>query len=117
MAAIEDLSNSVRRSTAPILSITRQFYPFDTEPCILTHFQGQDWYHGTGITPQTHPASRFPVLFSDLCSSVCGFCASPQVLVVALQTCVNPMSGDLYYDYEIVCQTCGGFTAFAYAEN
>ena len=118
MQDVEYLSNARQRSRKPILKATQQFYRSDTEPCIMTSFQLQNWYHGTGVSPSEHPAcQQFPVLQNDLPKSHCGFCDSTHVLVIALQSCVHPMSGDAYYDYEIVCQSCGGFTAYSYSEN
>jgi len=37
--------------------------------------------------------------------------------VIAAQYNVHPMSGDLYYDYEMVCEACGQFTTASYCEN
>lgn len=118
MSTVESLPNSRRRSRNPILKVTQHFYHADAEPCILTAFRHQDWYHGTGLPPAEHPGLHtLRVLQTDLPNSECGYCASKNVLVIALQGCIHPMSGDVYYDYEIVCNACGGFTTYAYAEN
>ncbi|MBN1411342.1 MAG: hypothetical protein JW969_10905 [Spirochaetales bacterium] len=115
---VEYLSDSRARSTHPILSATRHFYGKDTEPCIISDFEYQQWYHGTGVSPKDHPGNELlRVLKSHLPGSRCGYCESDDVLVIALQGCVHPMSGDAYYDYEIVCKQCGKFTSYSYAEN
>lgn len=109
---------SICRSRTSILKATKTFYPVDTEPCIKTNFEMRDWYHGTGLPPLEHPGMGYlRVLARDLPKTLCGYCKSKNVLVITLQGCVHPMSGDAYYDYEVVCEDCGGFTAFAYAEN
>ncbi len=111
-------SPSVCRSKKPILNVTKKFYTTDNEPCVKTEFEMQEWYHGTGLPPLEHPGMDYlRVLERDLPKTVCGYCKSKKVLVIALQGCVHPMSGDAYYDYEVVCKDCGGFTCFAYAEN
>jgi hypothetical protein len=96
---------------------TPYFVPADyqthfAEPCaFFPNYKMQDWYLGTGIKPGDHPlAWRIP--FDN-----CGQCQSANVLVIAAQFVVHPMSGDLYWDYEIVCADCGKFTTRSYAEN
>jgi hypothetical protein len=105
------------QDAAPILSATRHFYGHDTEPCVLTTFEHQDWYHGTGVRPADHPGRRLRVLEHHLPDTRCGQCQSANVLVLALQWCVAYHSGDAYYDYEVRCQDCGTFSVFSYAEN
>ncbi len=118
MAEVECLSNSVSRSKKPILEISKAYYGKDKSPCTETDFRGQHWYHGTGLPPKEHPGmDMLRVLERDLPLSKCGYCNGTNVLVIALQGCVHPMSGDAYYDYEVVCTDCGGFTTYAYAEN
>ena len=44
-------SPSICRSKKPILNITKKFFTTDTEPCLKTEFEMQEWYHGTGLPP------------------------------------------------------------------
>lgn len=98
---------------------TPSFAPADyttkfATPCTLfKNHHGQDWFFGTGIQPNAHPLKR-PIDFSDC---VCAACQSRDVLVIAAQAVVHPYTGDLYWDYEVVCQKCGKFTQRSYAEN
>ena len=72
---------------------------------------GFEWYVGTGIEPAAHP------LEGQIHFAGCGACGSEQVLVIAAQWNVHLMSGDVYWDYEVECQTCQKFTQRSYAEN
>lgn len=115
---VEYLGNDRRRASGPILNCTRTFYSTDTEPCVMTEFQGQEWYHGTGVRPEDHPGrSVLRILDQHLPGTECGFCQSKNVLVISLQGCVSWNSGDAYYDYEVKCQDCGKFSSFSYSEN
>ena len=84
MSNVEYISNSVRRSKNPILNVTKTFYGKDTEPCILENFELQDWYHGTGISPDKHPGRKIlRVLDNYLPEAECGYCKSKNVLVLS----------------------------------
>lgn len=72
---------------------------------------GSGWYRGTGIAPAAHP------LAGEIPFAGCEHCTSRNVLVIAAQRSIHPMSGDEYWDYELVCQICGRFTQRSYAEN
>ena len=81
-------------------------------PCIyFPNYKMQDWFLGTGIKPSDHPLA-WRIEFGG-----CGHCQSNNVLVIAAQYSVHPFSGDLYWDYEIVCNECGKFTTRSYSEN
>lgn len=83
-----------------------------TSPCAyFPNYNMKDWYFGTGIPPAEHPLN-WQITFGK-----CGNCQSDDVLVIAAQSVVHPYSGDLYWDYEIVCQQCGKFTTQSYSEN
>jgi hypothetical protein len=114
---VEYLNNSDKRSTGPILEVSRTFYYKDTSPCEITNFGNQNWYHGTGVPPKEHPGRNLirPLDYAML-SAKCLYCESKSVLVIALQGCVSH-SGDAYYDYEIICSDCNRFSACSYAEN
>ena len=115
---LESLNHNLRRSAGPILACTKAFLASDSQPCVRQNFQNQDWYHGTGIKPADHPGRlELAVLDRHLPDACCAWCASRDVLVVALQGCVSEHSGDAYYDYELHCRRCGQFTACSYAEN
>lgn len=79
-------------------------------PCSL--FKGfQNWYKGTGISPQDHPLNGY------INMKGCGNCKSENVKVIAAEWNVAYHSGDVYWDYEIYCEDCGKYTQRAYAEN
>ena len=111
------MSLDTRCSAEPILPATQQFYPQDTEPCIETWEGGQYWHHGTGIAPADHPALPKTAWARSVRAARCGACGSDQVAMITLQWSVASHSGDLYYDYELICRACGQFTARAYCEN
>lgn len=81
------------------------------DPCVREEDFGKTWYRGTGIVRSEHP------LADRLSFSTCDGCESRDVLVIAAQRSVHPMSGDLYYDYELECCRCGRFTARSFAGN
>ncbi len=102
----------------PILAPTQQYYGTDTEPCtqsIGSQYQLLLCYHGTGVRPDTHP-TKARALGDHLRATRCGQCDSPQVLVITLTWSMTYYSGTFYYNYEVVCQDCGTFTAFTYEE-
>ncbi len=105
----------IRTSSTPILSATKEFYASDTEPCVQQVYQGQEWYHGTGVSPNKHPLKHLLQRFKEAIE--CGQCKSGAVKVIAMQCCVHPMSGDLYFDCEFRCEACHSFTAVSYSEN
>jgi hypothetical protein len=47
----------------------------------------------------------------------CGLCASPHVLVVGLAWNMDHQTGDAHYGYEVVCEECHRFSAFAHGET
>jgi hypothetical protein len=114
--AITLLSKQV--GATPILAPTQQYYGRDTEPCtqsIGSQYQMLLCYHGTGVRPDVHP-TRAQALAAHLQTTCCGQCDSPQVLVITLTWSMTYYSGSFYYNYEVVCQDCGNFTAFTYDE-
>lgn len=72
---------------------------------------GQTWYRGSGIAPEEHPLARH-IPFGG-----CQGCGAADVHVIAAHHDVHLMSGDVYYDYELVCRVCGVFTRRSYSEN
>lgn len=96
-------------------TLTPYFVPTDYKesfpnPCAL-YRNGRDWYKGTGIAPDQHPLSR------DIPFGPCDGCQSNDVLVIAAQWNSHPYSGDVYWDYEIECQTCQQYSQHSYSEN
>lgn len=97
--AIGHYECSAGRSKKTILNDTKTFYHSDTEPCVKCALKMQEGYHGTRPPPLKHPGMNYlRALERDLPDTVCGYCQSKNVLVIALQGCVHPMSGDAYYD-------------------
>jgi hypothetical protein len=74
-----------------------------------------DWtereYYGSGISVENHP------LKSHINFNGCGECESENVKVIYSRWCVSTASGDAYWDYEIICENCGKFTARSFNEN
>ena len=68
-------------------------------------------YYGTGVQINEHPLKNHINFYG------CGECESTNVKVIYGQWCVSTASGDAYWDYEIVCDDCGKFTARSYNEN
>jgi hypothetical protein len=68
-------------------------------------------YWGTGISYEEHP------LKDKFSFYVCGNCESKSVKIIYAKWAVHPMSGDVYWDYEIHCEDCGKYTTYSYAEN
>jgi hypothetical protein len=104
----------MRVGLAPILPPTQHYYGRDTEPCtqsIGSQYQMLLCYHGTGVRPDAHP-TKAQALAHHLRTTRCGMCNSPKVLVITLTWSMTYFSGTFYYNYEVVCQDCGSFTAF-----
>jgi hypothetical protein len=102
----------VRTDSQPILSITRELYAEQSTPCQQVTYRYQEWHLGTGLPLAEHPAWD-----SDYRIDCCQGCQSKEVLMIAHQWCVSHHSGDEYYDYELLCQKCGTFTAVSFSEN
>lgn len=68
-------------------------------------------FYGTGIQIEEHPLNDHINFYG------CGECESPNVKVIYGKWCVSTASGDAYWDYEIVCKSCGKFTARSFNEN
>jgi hypothetical protein len=98
----------------PILPATKEFFSKDTEACVKCNYSNQTWYHGTGVYPSQHPLKNLLKRFKE--DVKCGKCKSKAVKVIAMQYCVHPMSGDLYFDSEFICDECNYFTAISYSE-
>ena len=94
----------------PIFRVTRALSDHVREPRSQVEFEGQTWYLAAGVAAETRP------VFVDG-PTACGRCQSPEVRVVAFQSCVHPHSGDLYWDSEVVCLACGAHTAESYSEH
>jgi hypothetical protein len=47
----------------------------------------------------------------------CGLCGSPHVLVVGLAWNMDHHTGDAHYGYEVVCEECHKFSAYAHVET
>lgn len=115
---VEYLGGSLRRSEGPILAAAKEFFPGASSPCEEHAFQGQQWFCGTGVPPAEHPMrGEMRALEIGLDHADCLYCGSKDVRVIALQGCVSMHSGDAYYDYELLCNQCGKFSAVSYAEN
>ena len=115
---VEYLNQSSSRSTGPILSISRKLFSKATSPCEENVFEKQTWYIGSGISPESHPGRNIiRPLENAMLTSKCLYCESQNILVIALQGCVNMNSGDAYFDYELICKDCNKFSAVSYAEN
>lgn len=83
------------------------------EPIIANDENSGLWmeFFGTGVSSNKHPLKN-KIRFRD-----CGNCNSVNVLLIYTKWSVHPMSGDVYWDYEVVCNDCGMFTARSFAEN
>ena len=68
-------------------------------------------FRGTGVRIDDHPCKN------RLHMRGCGECSSNNVMVIYAQWSVSPHSGDSYWDYEVVCDDCGKFTARSFNEN
>ncbi len=108
------MTTDTRKSTAPAFALN-DYKTRYAAPCALddelSNAQHQDWYTGTGIRPADHP------LAGQIYFDGCGHCGSDDVLVIAAQWCVSEHSGDAYWDYEVVCNSCGKYTQRSFCEN
>ncbi len=103
-------------STRRVLS-TSYFHPSyqsDEQPCYKVDTEMFSWeYYGSGIAPSEHPLKDELGLERRSCLN----CESHHILVIYAQRTIHPMSGDEYYDLEVVCQDCGKFSVYAFADN
>ncbi|MFW9794295.1 MAG: hypothetical protein ACFFEE_08335 [Candidatus Thorarchaeota archaeon] len=83
------------------------------EPIIANDDNEGIWreYYGTGVKIEDHPLKDY------INMSGCGECENTDVNVIYGKWCVSTASGDVYWDYEIVCSNCGKFTARSFNEN
>lgn len=83
-----------------------------SEECklISEHYTGKE-YSGNGISLHEHPLYKKPIKMKP-CN-----CGSFNAKVIFAKYCIHPMSGDLYWDYEIFCPDCKKYTLRSYAEN
>lgn len=95
-------------------SLVSEEYEKEFDEPILEN-SNNDWqwseYFGTGVAIEAHP------LKDAIKMSGCGECESSDVKVIYGRWCVSTASGDVYWDYEIVCNDCGKFTARSFNEN
>lgn len=47
----------------------------------------------------------------------CGLCGGHHVLIVGLAWNMDHQTGDAHYGYEVLCEECHKFSAFAHAES
>jgi len=83
------------------------------QPIIANEDNEWTWmeYYGSGVDISNHP-------LKDRCNMHgCAECKSENVKVIYGKWCVSTASGDAYFDYEIVCEEWGKFTARSYNEN
>ncbi len=100
-----------RVNDSPVLG-SKDFLQFD-QPIIANENNEWTWmeYYGSGVDISNHP-------LKDRCNMHgCAECKSENVKVIYGKWCVSTHSGDAYYDYEIICEDCGRFTARSYNEN
>ena len=64
----------------------------------------------TPATPDDAPEAA-PLLLR------CGLCGSRHVLIVGLAWNMAHQTGDAHYGYEVLCEECHKFSAFAHAES
>src|SRR5262245_35275276 len=102
---------STQRTSSPRPRFASADYTSLPSPCVPCREGGQTWYRGSGVAPKGHPLAR------SIAFEPCGACGSADVLVVAAQFAVHPMSGDIYHDYELVCRACGVFSQNSRADN
>lgn len=103
------MSLDVWISSIPRL-VPNNFKELFPSPCGL-YTNGFEWYKGSGIRVADHPLDGL-ISFQP-----CDACQSKDVLVIAAQWNVHPYSGDVYWDYEIECQTCQQYSQHSYSEN
>jgi hypothetical protein len=68
-------------------------------------------FRGKGCKIEDHPLKDRTNMHG------CEECKSEDVLVIYGQWSVSTHSGDSYWDYEVVCQDCGKYTARSFNEN
>ncbi len=68
-------------------------------------------YRGSGISQGEHPL-KDRINFYE-----CGNCKNKNTKIIYAKWVVHPMSGDVYWDYEMHCEKCGKYTTYSYAEN
>ncbi|MFW9907012.1 MAG: hypothetical protein ACFFEF_00435 [Candidatus Thorarchaeota archaeon] len=101
-----------RISDAPILT-SKDYSKIYQQPLIASEKNEWVWkeFYGTGISIDEHPLSKTCNIHG------CGSCRSANVSVIYAKWCVSTASGDAYWDYEVVCNDCGKFTARSFSEN
>jgi hypothetical protein len=74
-----------------------------------------DWdgkiFRGTGVPIKDHPQNGSINMYG------CGNCKSDNVAIIYTQWSVSVASGDVYWDYELVCKDCSKFTSKSFSDN
>ncbi len=88
-----------------LTNLDKPVYPNDSNEGTWMEF------FGTGVPMSEHPLEGYCNFYG------CGECKSDNVKVIYGKWCVSTSSGDAYWDYEIVCEDCGKFTARSFSDN
>lgn len=99
------------------ISNVAHFNPSYRQQAIACQSISEAWftreYIGSGIPPAEHPLADM----LDMRSTVCGSCQGQEILVIYAKRSIHPANGDEYFDYEVICSSCGKFTLISCADN
>ena len=110
---ITDLSNGKKYVGKKNFTSRRRLKPLKGKTRKRVKVSESNWmeYYGSGVDIEDHP-------LKDRCNMHgCAECKSDNVKVIYGKWCVSTHSGDSYFDYEVVCEDCGKFTARSFNEN